>query len=439
MFSSLATRVISIFGVAMFVSLAGTPVYAWQVRTPIVPTPQEIPSSLGLIDDVEDGFTSLFNGTNLEGWEQKNGTATYKVLDGTVLGTTAEGSPNSFLCSVKEYKDFDLRFDVKVDDELNSGVQIRSLSKPGFSSGRVHGPQVEIESSPGSSGFIYSEGTGRGWVSSSPDEHQTFKNGDWNHYRVVADGNRIQTWINGTQVEDLEMPPVESKTGFIGLQVHGIGKNAGPYKVQWQNIRIKELDGSETRTIQALKGTPVVDGKIDEIWKGVPRLLTDRNVAELDELADEQKPSTAWVRCLWDDGHLYCLAEVTDAKLSGTGGDEWDRDGVEFFIDENLARATSYDADDAQYRTEPDGNQSAGVSSNLENYSSAATKTDTGYIIEACIKLETKPGKKIGFDAQVNNDPGEGRRMSTMKWNDATNESFQNTSGLGTLEMVEKE
>ena len=53
---------------------------------------------------------SIFDGKTLEGWTQKNGTATYVVKDGTILGTTKEGSPNSFLCSNKLYGNFELQF-----------------------------------------------------------------------------------------------------------------------------------------------------------------------------------------------------------------------------------------------------------------------------------------------------------------------------------------
>src|SRR5262245_21195832 len=80
----------------------------------------------------EEGWTKLFNGNNLDGWVQRNGTATYCVEDGVVVGKTNEGSPNSFLCTEKNYGDFELKFEVKVADELNSGVQIRSHSKDDF-------------------------------------------------------------------------------------------------------------------------------------------------------------------------------------------------------------------------------------------------------------------------------------------------------------------
>ena len=396
--------------------------------------------NMHLIDDVEEGFTVLFDGKTLDGWEQKNGTATYEIVDGTIKGTTAKGSPNSFLCTKKEFSDFDLRFAVKVHDKLNSGVQIRSVSKEDVKKGRVHGPQVEIEAAPGESGYVYSEGTGRGWISPTQTIKNVIKNGKWNHYRVVADGSRIQTWINGTAVEDIDCPAVESMKGFLGLQVHGIGKQAGPFDVQWKNIRIKELTGSETRTGHAMHGTPTVDGKIDDIWKNVPRMHVNRSIEEHDELSGDEKPSTAWVKCLWDDGHLYCLAEVTDSKIATDGSEDWEKDSVEFFVDGNLSRDDTYDADDGQYRTDATGGASCGVNNDLSNYKTAATKTETGYIIETRIKLESKDGlkagTKIGFDVQVNNDTGTGIRSSTTKWNDASNQSFENLSEAGTLELV---
>lgn len=198
----------------------------------------------------DDGWVSLFDGKTLDGWIQKNGTAKYVVKDGTIEGTTNTGSPNSFLCTKKLYGDFELEFEVKVHDRLNSGVQIRSQTKPvGENSkvkfGRVNGPQVEIESGPAESGYVYGEATDRGWL--TPKErlkpHDHFKNGKWNKYRIVAKGPRIQTWINGNPIEDLTDEPIYKShpKGFIGLQVHGIPKDQGPYSVAWRNIRIKEL------------------------------------------------------------------------------------------------------------------------------------------------------------------------------------------------------
>lgn len=192
----------------------------------------------------EPDFQSLFDGKTLNGWTQKNGTATYRVEDGCVVGKTSEGSPNSFLCTDKEYCDFELRFQVKLeDDALNSGVQIRSASTQEFKNGRVHGPQVEIATN-GTAGFIYGEGLDTGWLSedrTDPKAVAAFKKGEWNDYRVVAKGNNIKTWVNGVPVADLTDTKTNMKCGFIGLQVHGIPKGTGPYQVRWRNIRIKEL------------------------------------------------------------------------------------------------------------------------------------------------------------------------------------------------------
>jgi hypothetical protein len=201
-------------------------------------------TSAGFAEE-KDGWVSLFDGQTLKGWEQKNGTATYQVEDGVILGKTSEGSPNSFLCSTKEYGDFELKFDVKVDDELNSGVQIRSASKTSKDNGRVHGPQVEIATN-GTAGFIYGEALGTGWLSSDEaradvKKQAAFKKGQWNKYRVLAQGKSIKTWINDVPIADLIDEKSNMPSGFISLQVHGIAKGTGPYEVRWRNLELKDL------------------------------------------------------------------------------------------------------------------------------------------------------------------------------------------------------
>ncbi|OGV62745.1 MAG: hypothetical protein A2283_12045 [Lentisphaerae bacterium RIFOXYA12_FULL_48_11] len=199
----------------------------------------------------DDCSVSLFDGKTLDGWIQKNGTATYRVEGDTIIGKTTPKSPNSFLCSAKEYGDFDLELEVKlINNELNSGIQIRSQTKEAKGTekfGRVNGPQVEIAAggdngSP--SGYIYGEACG-GWM--TPDakrkSHKAFKRGEWNKYRILAQGPRIQVWINGEKIDDLT-DEAKFKThakGFIALQVHGVG-DKGPFEVAWRNIKIKVLD-----------------------------------------------------------------------------------------------------------------------------------------------------------------------------------------------------
>jgi hypothetical protein len=191
------------------------------------------------------GWLSLFNGKDLDGWTQRNGTATYRVEGDAIVGKTSEGSPNSFLCTDQKYGDFELKFDVKVDSELNSGVQIRSQTRDGKPDGRVNGPQVEIAVN-GTAGYLYGEAAG-GWM--TPDDvrnpHSHFLENKWNSYHVLAVGDRIQVWLNGNLVSDLTDPEkLETHpNGFIGLQVHSIREGTGPYEVRWRNVMLRDLSG----------------------------------------------------------------------------------------------------------------------------------------------------------------------------------------------------
>lgn len=198
--------------------------------------------SLTRLAAAEGQWVDLFNGQDLEGWQQINGLAKYEVQDKTIVGTTAPNSPNSFLCTKKNYGDFELEFEVMVHPELNSGVQIRSLSRSDYQNGRVHGYQVEIAVG-GFSGGIYDEARRGKFLNANSkptrEIRQLLKKDEWNKYRILCQGDRIQTWVNGTQVTDLrdDMTP----SGFIGLQVHGVGQRTDPLQVRWRNIRLREL------------------------------------------------------------------------------------------------------------------------------------------------------------------------------------------------------
>jgi hypothetical protein len=186
-------------------------------------------------------WIQLFNGKDLKGWTQRGGKATYQVVDGTIEGTTS-GLPkdrNSFLCTDKNYGDFILELDFKVGD-MNSGIQIRSESRPDYENGVVHGYQVEIDPSDRAwSGGLYEESR-RGWLNNllgNESARKAFKKDDWNHYRVEAVGDSIKTWVNGVQAADL----IDSmtQTGFVALQVHASDKAGG--KIWFKNIRIQDL------------------------------------------------------------------------------------------------------------------------------------------------------------------------------------------------------
>jgi hypothetical protein len=92
-------------------------------------------------------WVDLFDGSTLKGWQQRGGKAEYRVEDGQIVGVSVPRTPNSFLCSEKEYGDFILELEFKVDTNLNSGIQFRSQSLPDYKNGQVHGYQCEIDPS----------------------------------------------------------------------------------------------------------------------------------------------------------------------------------------------------------------------------------------------------------------------------------------------------
>lgn len=220
----------------------------------------------------EKGWVSLFNGKNLDGWKVLNGTATYVISGDEIIGTSKMGSPNSFLATTALYSDFILEYDMKMASGLNSGVQIRSISDPAINNGRVHGYQVECDDSErGWSAGIYDEAR-RGWLypmEYNPAGKKSYKKADWNHFRIEAVGSSIRTWLNGVPCANLidEMTP----TGFIALQVHGIGSNKENEgkTISWRNVRIKttQLAKSQTKMDAGVPEVSYLNNKLTDIEK----------------------------------------------------------------------------------------------------------------------------------------------------------------------------
>jgi len=268
----------------------------------------------------QDGWQPLFNGENLDGWHQLNGEADFTVEDGEIVGTTVTNTPNSFLVTDKEYGDFILELEFKVNDHMNSGIQIRSESTADYKDGRVHGYQVEIDPSDRAwSGGIYDEAR-RGWLYPlifNRDARDAFKHNQWNHYRVEAIGNTIRTWVNGVPTASL----VDDMTlkGFIALQVHSIGNNKDEEgeQIRWRNIRIQteklhprpyddtfvvNLLQNHLSMQERVQGYSLLwDGETTNNWRG---------------LNMETFPEEGWTM---DDGVLT-IHEST-GKQEGSGGD----------------------------------------------------------------------------------------------------------------------
>ena len=69
----------------------------------------------------DDGWVNLFNGKNLDGWVQRGGKAKYRVEDGQIVGSSVPNTENSFLCTKRDYADFILELEFKVDPRTQFG------------------------------------------------------------------------------------------------------------------------------------------------------------------------------------------------------------------------------------------------------------------------------------------------------------------------------
>jgi hypothetical protein len=209
---------------------------------------------------------ALFDGATLDGWQNFGG-GKFFVEDGAIVGETAPLLPNSFLATNQMYSDFELELDVKVDPLLNSGIQIRSNVYPEetttirwggtfnedgtknvrervWEKGRFWGYQVELDPTDRAwSGSLYEEG-GRGFLHTPGEDEaakQAFKPEDWNHVKIRVIGDHFQTWINGVPVADVH--DSLTSTGYIALQLHGVGKNQDKVgkRVLFKNIELTQL------------------------------------------------------------------------------------------------------------------------------------------------------------------------------------------------------
>ncbi len=197
------------------------------------------------VSSQSNGWTSLFDGKTLKGWTKVAGSANYAVEDGAILGTTVINSPNTFLITEKQYGDFVLELEVKINDTTaNSGIQFRSDYDPAGheGKGKVFGYQYELDPAARAwTAGIYDEGR-RDWLYPlmlNPGAQKAFKLGVFNKVRIECIGHEMKTWINNTPAAYL-VDTFNAK-GIIALQVHSIGKNeqfAGE-KIWWKNIRIK--------------------------------------------------------------------------------------------------------------------------------------------------------------------------------------------------------
>jgi len=215
-------------------------------------------------EEKNEGFVLLFDGKSLDGWSGDPNI--WSVVDGAIVGRTEAEGPrrlqyNTFLTyQKKEFGNFILRFDIKVSEAGNSGMQYRSWMMPGDQPYRVAGYQADIDGRHIHTGILFGEGgfggilSGQGEITFIDNERrphivrrfaesdalrQKLKFEDWNAYEVIADGFTFINIINGHMMSVcIDNDEARRKaTGLLSIQAH----RGPPMWVEIRNIRIREL------------------------------------------------------------------------------------------------------------------------------------------------------------------------------------------------------
>ena len=226
-------------------------------------------------------------------------------------------------------------------------------------------------------------------------EEETDKPGVYNYY--AWNTNEIQG------AEDIEY--TFGKLNFIGQPL-----SAAAYKI------------SEA---------PVIDGNIDDCWR-------QAEAVDVNKYTMGKDGAYGTAKALWDKDYIYFMIEVKDKNLSKANASAYEQDTVEIFFDENNGKTSYYEEDDIQIRVNYDNKVTVTDGKSPDIYKTAAKITDGGYIVEIAIPhtiKEFEANQVVGYDVQINDDNGEGKRTGIANWSDLTGQGYINTSGFGVLEL----
>lgn len=287
------------------------------------------------------------------------------------------------------------------------------------------------------------------------DNSKDDKNEEDKYIAITSDGE-----VSGSatvEVEEVEdgnvfeicIPFTNTPSAKLGFDVRlNFGEGEKVELVSWNDLKNNQDSSTAGYGVlgminplytEAIKGTPVIDGDIDEAWENANEVSTDI-------VTQGTNPSKAVVKTMWDEDYLYILANVADNSLSAIAENAWENDSVEFFIDENNGRTNLYENDDAQYRVNYKNEKTVNGYVDVDKFQTVAKvvyeeDAPVGYLVEAAIPFTTIKGSVghiMGFDLQVNDDSNaDGVRDGMSNWCDATGEGWKNTEAFGLLKLVD--
>ena len=265
---------------------------------------------------------------------------------------------------------------------------------------------------------------------------ETNSAGDVTPVKMTVKRSEAQA-VDGGYRATIKVPMTDLKVAkTIGMDVKVMNKDKA---VNFNDLTGKQETSSKYYAKATLKpgiervtkGTVKIDGEADSAWDKAVAIPLTINL---------KSSVTADAKVLWDDENLYVYATVKDPVLNKDGGDAYQQDSLEVFIDENNAKTESYDDDDKQYRINYENEHSFNGKKCLEeNVQSSAKVTGDGYVIEAAFKwtdIQPKEGDRIGLEFQINDADASGTRIGTLSWNDETGMGWSKSSVYGTIELT---
>lgn len=275
-----------------------------------------------LVSYSQKSNASLFDGKTFKGWKKVGGDAPFTIQDGMIVGEMTKGTPNTFLVTEKQYGDFILELEIKLEGtETNSGIQIRShIDSTSHASRRwMYGKQVEVDPTPRAwTGGIYDEARRR-WLyplDLNEQAKSAYKTNAFNKVRIEAIGSVTKTWINGIPVAHL-IDTID-REGHIALQVHSIPAHLHGAKVYFKNIRFQTENLKPQEFHKAIYVVNLTPNQLSSTEKnqGVELLFNGQDAQSWRSARSMQFPEKGWTI---QDGQLR--VEKSDGAESTNGGD----------------------------------------------------------------------------------------------------------------------